>query len=54
MNIVTFKVGKEEFEHYVKRKAKRGELKEYARKIKQGIDAQLDWEMLYSISAENM
>lgn len=54
MKIVTFEVGKEEFKHYVGREPKKGELEDFAHFIQNGIDAQLDWEVLYSCAGDEI
>ena len=42
-----------EFEHYVGRKPRKGELKDWAHKLKKGMDAQLDWQMICKVSAKD-
>jgi hypothetical protein len=48
-----FGTDEQEFEHYVGRKPKHNEMEAWVHYIKNGIDAQLDWEIINRCAAEN-
>jgi hypothetical protein len=52
MKIKVFETDADDFEHFVGRKPKKGELADWVHYLKNGIDAQLDWDILYETAAE--
>ncbi len=43
----------QEFEHYVGRRPKKGEMDDWVHYLKKGVQAQLDWEVINRCAAEN-
>ena len=49
----TYGTSSEEFEHYVGRKPKKGEMDDWVHYLKKGMEAQLDWEIINKCASEN-
>ena len=52
---IEFNIGKDEFIQIIGRKPKnKDELDKFCHSIKKGMDAQLDWDIIYSNAKENL
>jgi transposase len=49
-----FGTSKEEFEHYVGRKPKKGEMDDWVHYLEKGVEAQLDWDIINTCAADEI